>query len=183
MAQIVEGMVSPVMELYHEFDLDRMKAIREQDQLVNRALDDIKRYAASIPSSRMDRKQTEKVRELTEYAITLESAGDIVCPFNKFSEPTELDDFAVRHNLDAAELLSLFSWTENDFNKRLEGSAIRRIGFPCWQRNVAIALGNANYSESITAALENQRGKTSAMVDEHIDWAIDEQRQKQAQLT
>ena len=98
MAQIVEGMVSPVMELYHEFDLDRMKAIREQDQLVNRALDDIKRYAASIPSSRMDRKQTEKVRELTEYAITLESAGDIVCPFNKFSEPTELDDFAVRHN-------------------------------------------------------------------------------------
>lgn len=107
----------------------------------------------------------------------------LVCPFNKFSEPTELDDFAVRHNLDAAELLSLFSWTENDFNKRLEGSAIRRIGFPCWQRNIAIALGNANYSESITAALENQRGKISAMVDEHIDWAIDEQRQKQAQLT
>jgi len=64
----------------------------------------------------------------------------LVCPFNKFSEPTELDDFAVRHNLDAAELLS-----------------------------------------SITAALENQRGKTSAMVDEHR--AIDEQRQKQAQLT
>jgi len=78
MAQIVEGMVFPVMELYHEFDLDRMKAIRAQDELVNRALDDIKRYAASIPATLMDNNQTEKARELTEYAIALESAGDIV---------------------------------------------------------------------------------------------------------
>jgi len=78
MAQIVEGMMLPVMELYHEFDLDRMKAIRAQDQLVNRALDDIKRYAASIPSPLMDSSQTERARELTEYAIALESAGDIV---------------------------------------------------------------------------------------------------------
>ena len=78
MAQIVEGMVLPVMELYHEFDPDRMKAIRAQDQLVNRALDDIKRYAASIPSALMDSNQTDSARELTEYAIALESAGDIV---------------------------------------------------------------------------------------------------------
>ncbi len=79
MAQIVEGMVSPVMELYHEFNLDRMKAIREQDQLVNKALDDIRRYVASIPGSLMTAEQAVKARELTEYAIAVESAGDIVC--------------------------------------------------------------------------------------------------------
>ena len=104
----------------------------------------------------------------------------LVCPFNKFSEPTELDDFAVRHNLDAANLLSLFRWTEKDFNKRFEGSAIRRIGFACWQRNIAVALGNAHFSQSIITALKAQRGQTSDMVDEHIDWAINEQQQKRA---
>jgi phosphate:Na+ symporter len=79
MAQVVEGMVSPVMELYHEFDLNRMKAIRAQDTIVNNALDDIKRYAASIPAELMDKEQSHKTRDLTEYAIALESAGDIVC--------------------------------------------------------------------------------------------------------
>lgn len=79
MAQVVEGMVSPVMELYHEFDLNRMKAIRAQDGIVNSALDDIKLYAASIPAERMDKEQSDKARDLTEYAIALESAGDIVC--------------------------------------------------------------------------------------------------------
>ena len=78
MAQLVEGMIYPVMELYHEFDLNRMEAIRAQDALVNRALDDIKRYAASIPANTMDKERHEKVRELTEYAIALETAGDIV---------------------------------------------------------------------------------------------------------
>lgn len=79
MAQVVEGMVSPVMELYHEFDANRMKAIRAQDAIVNSALDEIKRYAASIPAESMDKEQTNKTRDLTEYAIALESAGDIVC--------------------------------------------------------------------------------------------------------
>lgn len=78
MAQLVEGMIAPVMELYHEFDLNRMKAIRAQDAIVNRALDEIKRYAASIPTESMDKEQSEKVRDLTEYAIALETAGDIV---------------------------------------------------------------------------------------------------------
>ena len=79
MAQLVEGMVSPVMEFYQDFDLERMKAIRSQDLLVNRALDDIKHYAASIPADLMDSEQSEKAREITEYAIALEAAGDIVC--------------------------------------------------------------------------------------------------------
>ena len=79
MAQVVEGMVSPVMELYREFDVNRMNAIRGQDAIVNSALDDIKRYAASIPAELMDSNQTDKTRDLTEYAIALESAGDIVC--------------------------------------------------------------------------------------------------------
>jgi len=78
MAQVVEGMISPVMELYDDFDLTRMKAIRAQDAIVNRALDEIKRYAASIPGDLMDKERREKVRELTEYAIALETAGDIV---------------------------------------------------------------------------------------------------------
>ena len=79
MAQLVEGMVSPVMQLFHDFDLNRMEAIRNQDELVNRALDDIKRYAASISTESMNREEKEKTREITEYAIALESAGDIVC--------------------------------------------------------------------------------------------------------
>ena len=78
MAQVVEGMVYPVMELFDEFDLNRMKAIRAQDSIVNRSLDDVKRYAASIPAELMDKEQHVKARDLTEYAIALESAGDIV---------------------------------------------------------------------------------------------------------
>lgn len=79
MVQIVEGMASPVMELYNEFELNRMKAIRAQDTLVNGALDDIRRYAASIAAESIDRDQAIQTRDLTEYAIALEAAGDIVC--------------------------------------------------------------------------------------------------------
>ena len=78
MAQIVEGMVSPVMELYADYDHSRMKAITEQDLIVNKCLDDIKRYAVSIPDKSMDQESRHKLRELTEYAIALEAAGDIV---------------------------------------------------------------------------------------------------------
>ncbi len=104
----------------------------------------------------------------------------LVCPFNKFSSPTKLDDFDIRHNLDEASLLSLFAWTENEFNHRFEGSAIRRIGYECWQRNIAVALGNAPYNEAIASVLEEKLGQFNAMVEEHIVWAIKEQQAKQS---
>jgi len=78
MAQLVENMFEPVMELYSNFDLPRQKAIRSQDAVVNRALEDIKRYVAAIPDDLMSDEQREQTRELTEYAIALETAGDIV---------------------------------------------------------------------------------------------------------
>ncbi|OED34781.1 Na/Pi cotransporter [Chromatiales bacterium (ex Bugula neritina AB1)] len=79
MAQIVESMITPVMQLYSDFDLPRMNAIRAQDSIVNAALDDIKHYVASIPDDNMSSEQRNQTRELTEYAIALETAGDIVC--------------------------------------------------------------------------------------------------------
>lgn len=78
MAQLVENMVTPVMQLYDEFDLSRMRALRDQDAKVNLALNDIKRYVASIPDNSMSDEQRNQTRELTEYAIALETAGDIV---------------------------------------------------------------------------------------------------------
>ena len=75
----------------------------------------------------------------------------IVCPWNKFSKPTDEKDFTPRHNLDDAQLIDLFAWTEREFLKRTEGSAIRRIGYDCWLRNIAVALGNAPSSKEIVA--------------------------------
>ncbi|MDO8706781.1 MAG: tRNA epoxyqueuosine(34) reductase QueG, partial [Sulfuricaulis sp.] len=67
----------------------------------------------------------------------------LVCPWNRFAQPTRESGFAPRHGLDAPELVKLFSWTEAEFLKYTEGSAIRRIGYECWLRNIAVALGNA----------------------------------------
>jgi len=78
MAQVVEGMMTPTMELYKNFDKTRMEAIRQQDEIVNTALDDIRRYVAAIPNDRMRKAERKEARELTEYAIAIESAGDIV---------------------------------------------------------------------------------------------------------
>lgn len=102
----------------------------------------------------------------------------IVCPWNKFAESTGEQDFHPRHNLQASELIDLFSWDENTFLDKTEGSAIRRIGFERWQRNVAVALGNAPFSEQVLNALCNSQ-TDSAMVQEHIDWAISQQQSKQ----
>jgi epoxyqueuosine reductase len=99
----------------------------------------------------------------------------LVCPWNKFAEASAEQDFQPRHNLDSAELLTLFSWDEATFFQRTEGSAIRRIGYDCWQRNIAVALGNAPYSESIINALKQQHPHSSEMVREHIDWALQQQ--------
>jgi epoxyqueuosine reductase len=96
----------------------------------------------------------------------------LVCPWNKFSKPSEEKDFTPRHSLDDAQLVDLFAWSEREFLKRTEGSAIRRIGYDCWLRNIAIALGNAPSSKEIVGALRSRLNNVSDMVNEHIEWAL-----------
>jgi len=98
----------------------------------------------------------------------------LVCPWNKFSQNTTETDFTARHSLDNISLLELFNWNEEIFLKNTEGSAIRRIGYQSWLRNIAVALGNAEKSEKITEALEQKRKEANDMVKEHIDWALNE---------
>jgi epoxyqueuosine reductase len=97
----------------------------------------------------------------------------LVCPWNRFSQPSPENDFITRHSLDAPGLVELFLWNEQTFLKKTEGSAIRRIGHRRWLRNIAVALGNAPRSAAITRALNSRRG-LDAMLDEHIDWALNQ---------
>ena len=96
----------------------------------------------------------------------------LVCPWNKFSKHSDEKDFTPRHGLDDAQLVDLFAWSERDFLNRTEGSAIRRIGYDCWLRNIAIALGNAPSSKEIIVALNSRLNNVSEMVNEHITWAL-----------
>jgi epoxyqueuosine reductase len=96
----------------------------------------------------------------------------IVCPWNRFATPTHEADFLPRHGLDQATLVELFAWSENDFNDRLAGSPIRRIGHERWLRNIAIALGNAAPSEEARTALRSRADHPSALVREHVGWAL-----------
>lgn len=96
----------------------------------------------------------------------------LVCPWNKFAQLTVEKDFAARHELDAPRLVELFAWTEQEFLLRTEGSAIRRIGYECWLRNVAVALGNAPRSVEVVNALLARRAHESALVREHVEWAL-----------
>ncbi len=96
----------------------------------------------------------------------------LVCPWNRFAQPTQETDFAPRHGLDAPQLIELFGWTEEQFLQRTEGSAIRRIGYECWLRNIAVALGNAPTSGAVIKALQSRLQHPSKMVCEHVDWAL-----------
>lgn len=102
----------------------------------------------------------------------------LFCPWNRFAPMTKEQDFLPRHQLDDSTLLTLFGWSEAQFLKQTEGSAIRRIGFESWQRNIAIALGNAPFSHDIIEALKQQHEQSSTLVREHIDWAIEQQLEK-----
>ena len=101
-----------------------------------------------------------------------------VCPWNRFAEPSNEVDFKPRFELDCSLLIKLFRWSEEEFLKKTEGSAIRRIGYERWQRNLAIALGNqaaAGKLNNTAITLLKSRYKTSStMVKEHIDWAINQ---------
>ena len=77
-------------------------------------------------------------------------------------------------------LLELFAWTEEEFLNKTEGTAIRRIGYQSWLRNIAVALGNSDYCEDVVAALQNKRTTCTNMVREHIDWALDRQELKKS---
>jgi len=96
----------------------------------------------------------------------------LVCPWNKFAQAAAHPDFAVRHELDARELTELFGWSEAQFEERMRGSAIYRIGYQRWSRNIAVALGNAPYSARVVRALEARREDSSALVREHVLWAL-----------
>ncbi len=96
----------------------------------------------------------------------------LVCPWNKFARKSELTDFAVRHELDAPRLVDLFMWSEAEFLYNTEGSAIRRIGYACWLRNLAVALGNAPSSPQIITALRLRADDRSELVREHVRWAL-----------
>lgn len=101
----------------------------------------------------------------------------LVCPWNRFAQDAAQVDFSIRDNLDTASLLSVFEWTEEKFLKKMEGSSIRRIGYQRWQRNIAVALGNAPPSPKIINTLNKKRHASTELVREHIDWAV--QRLKQ----
>lgn len=99
----------------------------------------------------------------------------IVCPWNKFVNATDNQDFKPRHDLENSELITLFLWTESEFLKKTEGSAIRRIGYEQWLRNIAVALGNAPKDVLILCALKEKADHPSALVREHVSWAINRQ--------
>jgi epoxyqueuosine reductase len=96
----------------------------------------------------------------------------LVCPWNRYAQVTAEAGFQPRHGLDAARLVELFAWTEADFEERLAGSAIRRIGFERWLRNIAIALGNAPPAPDVTAALERRRDHPNEIVRDAVGWAL-----------
>ncbi len=103
----------------------------------------------------------------------------LVCPWNKFAQISTILDFLPRHGLDHIQLLDLWSWSEEEFFSRHEGSAIRRIGYEAWQRNLAVGMGNAlrkklnpTQQETMILALKEKLPKSSSMVQEHIQWAL-----------
>ena len=100
----------------------------------------------------------------------------LVCPWNKFAEPTDEGDFQPRHDLADGDLVTLFGWDEATFLEKTEGSAIRRIGYERWLRNLAVGLGNAPTSDEVIAALESRRGYPSELVREHVEWALGQHR-------
>jgi epoxyqueuosine reductase len=96
----------------------------------------------------------------------------LICPWNKYAVVTGESDFSVRNGLDNASLVELFSWSKEDFDTRLAGSPIRRIGHEQWLRNLAVGLGNASSSKNISDALKARYNDDSLLVREHVQWAL-----------
>ncbi len=96
----------------------------------------------------------------------------LVCPWNKFARAAAHPDFKVRHALDASSLPELFAWTQAEFEARMRGSAIYRLGYERWSRNIAVALGNAPTTPAVLRALQSRRADASSLVREHVAWAL-----------
>jgi epoxyqueuosine reductase len=96
----------------------------------------------------------------------------LVCPWNSFARVSDEKDFEVRNGLDRATLVELFAWTQCEFEERLRGSPIRRIGYERWLRNLAVGLGNAPTSEKVVGALRARASHPSELVREHVRWAL-----------
>ncbi len=96
----------------------------------------------------------------------------LVCPWNRFARPTQQGDFRPRHGLDDSALAELFGWSEEQFLARTEGSPLRRAGHERWLRNLAVGLGNAPSSAAVLTALQQRREHPSALVREHVEWAL-----------
>ena len=102
----------------------------------------------------------------------------LICPWNRFAQPSDEADFKPRHGLQSADLLDLWAWTEEEFLRRTEGSAIRRIGYERWRRNLAVALGNAPGDGAIVEVLQRDLPQASPLVAEHMRWALGHQVKK-----
>jgi epoxyqueuosine reductase len=96
----------------------------------------------------------------------------LFCPWNKFAEVSNESDFAVKKGLDNISLVECFHWTEAQFKQNMAGSAIYRIGYEQWLRNIAVGLGNASTTPEIVTALQNRMNDASAILQEHISWAL-----------
>lgn len=97
----------------------------------------------------------------------------LVCPWNRYAQVTPEGDFRVRNGLDDVELVDLFAWNENQFRERMSGSAILRVGYERWLRNLAVGLGNAPRSERVVAALRSRAHDRSTLVREHVAWGLE----------
>ncbi len=97
----------------------------------------------------------------------------LVCPWNGFAKQTPEEDFQPRHGLERATLVALFAWTEQEFDQRMLGSPIRRIGYERWLRNIAVGLGNAPSSPEIIASLRKRKDDPSMLIREHVNWALE----------
>ena len=124
-------------------------------------------YNGSIP---------EELRPLMGNRIFGCDDCQLICPWNRFAQPTRENDFQPRHGLNDIELLELLSWDEASFLKRTEGSAIRRSGYQGWQRNICVALGNGKNSPAVQQALKElvNQETTSELVKEHARWALEQ---------
>ena len=105
----------------------------------------------------------------------------VVCPWNRYAAYTAETDFLPRHQLDSATLLDLFAWTQSEYLDQTAGSPLRRPGYSGWQRNLAVALGNAPGSHAIQTALKTRLPFANDMVGEHIRWALKAQEEKLAE--
>lgn len=103
----------------------------------------------------------------------------LTCPWNRFAQATSQPDFHIRHGLDDITLAELFAWDEETFRENMAGSAIYRIGYQQWLRNLAVGLGNAPGTPEVIAALKSRENSGSALVSEHVQWALERHAQKE----